>query len=608
MIFEENRRGPSPLICLSFFAFFVFWGLPQCHAQDTIIPSLSDETPVGSLLAVPETSADQTQTSGVVTTVVTQTGSPVSTGLSSTSATPLPRTTASLYIPGTSNPLSSGVSADTSSQAEPQQESATTGALSANDAAKPETIAPAATPSPAASPSNPSASPTALPAATAQPTASVAPSTIVSAGVLVDGLQYDIPMPWGHEEFESLRAYYLTSGGKKWLQSVMERALPYISYVEKKVDELGLPQELIYLPVIESGYSPFAVSRSGATGIWQFMRNSISGYDMSISDWLDDRKDFMKSTDAALLKLKENYKALGDWPLAIAAYNAGLGAVSRAVKASGSDSADFWTLYESKKLAREPLSYVPKFLAVSSILRYPGLHGLPAEWGEKHDWTTIETTRQVDLSILAEKAGIPLDVLKSGNAELRYSITPPVDSHTVKVPANKVETVKTILKDTSASLMNYHIYKVKSGDTLGKIANKYDTPLNLIVKANPGLDVDKIRVGQTLMIPCLSGPGDSGSGEATSSGGAAASPTTVSATASQATLAVSSASAGSNGTTTSSSAIKASYTVYTVKRGDTLSEIAQRFSTSTSALAKYNGISVSSVLAIGQKLKVPAKQ
>lgn len=553
----------------------------------------------------------------------------------SISTTSLSITTASLYIPGGPTLLSSGVSADTSPQTADQSESAAPGALSASDAAKPETILPGEATSQVATSSTPSVSPTALPAATTQPTTSAMPSTIVSAGVLVDGLQYDIPMPWGHEEFESLRAYYLTSGGKKWLRSVMECALPYLSYVEKKVDELDLPQELIYLPVIESGYSPFAVSRSGATGIWQFMRNSISGYDMSISDWLDDRKDFMKSTDAALLKLKENYKVLGDWPLAIAAYNAGLGAVSRAVKASGSDSADFWTLYESKKLAREPLSYVPKFLAVSSILRYPGLHGLPAEWGEKHDWTTIETTRQVDLSILAEKAGIPLDVLKSGNAELRYSITPPVDSHMVKVPANKVEKVKTILKDTSAPLVNYHIYKVKSGDTLGKIADKYDTPLNLIVKANPGLDVDKIRIGQTLMIPCLSGAGadSTAGGEETAARGVSANvpatastvthdPSTATAAqpvlqAAQATLSAA-ASDGTNGTALSTktsaskapsaSATKASYTVYTVKKGDTLSKIAQRFSTSTSALAKYNGISVNGILAIGQKLKVPAKQ
>jgi len=142
---------------------------------------------------------------------------------------------------------------------------------------------------------------------------------------------------------------------------------------------------------------------------------------------------------------------------------------------------------------------------------------LPDEWGEKHDWTTVETSRQVDLSILAQKADIPLDILKCGNAELRYNITPPVDTHTVKVPAEKAEVVKTVLEDTSAPLMNYNIYKVKSGDTLSKIAQAYKTPINLILKANPGVNANKIAVGQTLMIPCISGSAGAGGSTATAS-------------------------------------------------------------------------------------------
>ena len=198
-------------------------------------------------------------------------------------------------------------------------------------------LATAAIPSPEPAPLSMSAT-----APEQSPTVPVIPDILMSAGLLVDGLQYDIPMPWGHDEFENLRASYLTAGGKKWLKTVMERSLPYLAYIEEKIEEYGLPKELVFLPVIESEYSPYAVSRSGATGIWQFMRNSISGYGLSISDWADDRKDFMKSTDAALRKLKDNYTALGDWLLAIAAYNAGLGAVSRAVKTSEGESIDFW--------------------------------------------------------------------------------------------------------------------------------------------------------------------------------------------------------------------------------------------------------------------------
>ena len=570
MIVTERKRSAAPFFCLSILAFLLFWGLPQrrsaLYAQEALSAASLPKTTASlfspnSLVISPlpgvnstetsrQTDTEQANASLGTTTPAGSQGEQESTVLGNVSLNVDPGDSGiSGASTGASTTVSTGGSTNSSSSANAVTSTQTTVANS-----------------PTQSPSTQEDG---------------GPNTIISAGILVDGLQYDIPMPWGHEEFEAERAYYLTSGGKKWLQAVMERALPYIAYVEKKVEELKLPKELIFLPVIESGYSPFAVSRSGATGIWQFMRNSISGYDMDISDWLDDRKDFMKSTDAALLKLKENYEALGDWPLAIAAYNAGLGAVSRAVKASGSDTTDFWTLYESKKLSREPLSYVPRFLAVASILRYPTLHGLPDEWGEKHDWTTVETSRQVDLSILAQKADIPLDILKCGNAELRYNITPPVDTHTVKVPAEKAEVVKTVLEDTSAPLMNYNIYKVKSGDTLSKIAQAYKTPINLILKANPGVNANKIAVGQTLMIPCISG--------STGAGG-------------------STATASAKDSTQTATIVKLSYTTYTVKKGDTLSKIASLFSTSVSALARYNGISANGVLKIGQKLKVPVKQ
>jgi len=310
-------------------------------------------------------------------------------------------------------------------------------------------------------------------------------------------------MPWGHEEFEELREYYLTVGGKRWLKMVMQRSLPYLAFVEEKIHELELPPELLFLPVIESEYSPYAVSKSGATGIWQFMRNSIAGYGLEINEWKDDRRDFMKSSNAALLKLRDNYKALGDWSLAIAAYNAGLGAVSRAVRNAKGESIDFWHLYESKKLPKESLAYVPKFLAVASILRYPELHGIAYEWGDTLAWETIPLDRQVDIGLLSEKTDVSLDLLKRGNAELNYGITPPAKGHQLKVPAEGADAIKAVLEDGSSPLFKYNIYTVKSGDTLSAISKRYATPLSMVVEANPGIKPDKIRIGQRLIIPQL---------------------------------------------------------------------------------------------------------
>jgi membrane-bound lytic murein transglycosylase D len=447
--------------------------------------------------------------------------------------------------------------------------------------AEPATVAEPPSPSELTSPSEPTslAEPTtqteptsqAEPALQTEPTAA-APEPLLSCGILVDGLVYDLPMPWGQDEFEKTRAAYLSSGGRKWLAVVMSQAMPYLSYVEAKVEEYGLPKELAYLPVIESEYSPLAVSRSGATGLWQFMRNSIKGYGLSISEWVDDRKDFMKSTDAALKKLEDNEETFNDWFLALAAYNAGSGAVSRAIKTPGEKSLDFWQLYESRKLSREPLSYVPKFLAVASILRYPELHGLPAEWGERGSWEAVETTRQVDMNILSEKAGIPLDLLKAGNAELKYHITPPSASHKLKVPADKAETVRTILADNSAPLYRYDIYKVKQGDTLGAIARQYGASVAIVLQANPGVKADRIQIGQILIIPRIPGTA-------------------------QAKAASEDASVKGETSTQASS--------YTVRKGDTLWAIARKFGLRAEALAKANDFDVETLLSIGQVLKLP---
>lgn len=417
-----------------------------------------------------------------------------------------------------------------------------------------------------------------LPAAGEAP---LAPTLTVSAGILVDGLAYGIDMPWGNEAFEKYRQEYLSPGGRKWLQAVMEKSLAYISYVEERVGHYGLPAELAFLPVIESEYSPHAVSRSGATGLWQFMRNSVAGYGMKITEWLDERRDFMKSTDGALRKLADNYAALSDWPLALAAYNAGMGGVTKARKAMGGDPG-YWDLVAAGKLSREARSYVPKFLAVASILRYPALHGFPEAWGEPHRWESLQTDRQVDIALLSQRAGIPLAQLKSGNAELRYHITPPSGSHIVKVPAGTAERAKEVLEDRSQALVRYTIYKVKSGDTMSQIAQRAGTPLSMILQANPGLKADRIRIGQTVLIPVL----DGASGKSAKS---AKPPSKAqSASAEDDTLAFNAS--------------------YTVRSGDTLWMISLKYDIQPDLLASANNLTLSSVLRVGQKLKVPVSR
>jgi membrane-bound lytic murein transglycosylase D len=152
---------------------------------------------------------------------------------------------------------------------------------------------------------------------------------------------------------------YTSNFAKDWLNSVMSESLKYRAYVQKILKENNLPQELQYLPVIESSYKISALSKSGAYGMWQFMKNSISPFNIRINSWMDERKDPWLSTNAAVKKLKENYDYLGSWELALAAYNCGLGAINRTIKKAG--NSDFWYLAEKGFLKTETKNLIFKY-------------------------------------------------------------------------------------------------------------------------------------------------------------------------------------------------------------------------------------------------------
>ncbi|MEI6387647.1 MAG: LysM peptidoglycan-binding domain-containing protein, partial [Spirochaetota bacterium] len=337
----------------------------------------------------------------------------------------------------------------------------------------------------------------ALPAVPAVPAVPVGPAV---PAALKDAL-YDLDIPWGEPAFEKWRAAYLGADGKKWLSVALGRGQPWMAYIMERIDFYRLPRELAWLPLIESEYSLRAVSKSGAAGLWQFMRNSIAGYGMRIDDWVDERRDFMKSTDAALRKLADNHASLHDWNLALAAYNMGLGAITRAVKASG--STDFFALRDGGYLSKETSSYVPKFLAVASILKYPARNGMPLDWSPPVEWESIELARPVDLGLLAAQAGLAPETLTSANAELRFAVTPPWKGYILKVPLGSADAVVKALDDPDAKLIQYAIHRVRSGDSVSALARAYGAPIAMVVEANPGLDPAKIRIGQTLLLPVL---------------------------------------------------------------------------------------------------------
>ncbi|MDR2028341.1 MAG: transglycosylase SLT domain-containing protein [Treponema sp.] len=294
---------------------------------------------------------------------------------------------------------------------------------------------------------------------------------------------------------------YSGAGGLAWLKAVMDRGGPYQAFIRQEIEKRNLPPELIYLPVIESAYLPTAVSKSGAVGLWQFMKNSIGPFDMRVTTWMDERMDFRKSTEGALRKLEENYRYFGDWPLALAAYNAGLGAISRIVRQTG--IRDYWVLSANKQLRTETVHYVPKLLAVSYILSNSRRFGLDLSWAEDPQWTRIPVDRQVDLDLLAEQAGINGEALKQGNRELLFSVTPPEAGYELKVRAADAGAIAAVLEQRDIPLINYYFYTIQSGDTLSVLARHYGISVEQILAVNPGTEPRFLRPGARLRIPAI---------------------------------------------------------------------------------------------------------
>ncbi len=427
-------------------------------------------------------------------------------------------------------------------------------------AAAPQT-APAAAPAPTAAP---------LTAAPASPSAALAPAIQAPAAPPSEKPgDYDMVIPWGEPTFEAYRAGYLSEGGRKWLSAMVERGRPWMSIIMQKIYAYGLPEELAWLPIIESEFTANAVSRSGAVGMWQFMRNSVGGYGIRIDDWVDERRDFMKATDAALRKLADNCATLGDWNLAIAAYNMGLGAIMRAVAAGG--TRDFFALRKAGLLSKETSAYVPKFLAVASILRHPARFGMQLSWDPPVEWETVEPDRSVDLGLLAVASGVSVDRLRTANAELKYAVTPPWKGYRLKVPDGAAAPIIAALDDPAKKLLRYTLHTVRSGDSVSAISRAYGAPVQLIVDANPGLQPSRIKIGQVLVIPVLKD-------------GTPTSPPVPVDDAPPFT--------GS----------------YSVAKGDSLWSLALRFGVRPETLAERNGLELTSVLREGMSLSVPITQ
>lgn len=309
---------------------------------------------------------------------------------------------------------------------------------------------------------------------------------------------YHIPMIL-NDSVENHLEYFKTRG-RDVFQIWLDRSARYIPVMKDIFKEKNLPEDLVYVAMIESGFNPYAVSWARAVGPWQFMPATGKLYGLKIDWWIDERKDPIKSTNAAAEHFKDLHNLFGSWPLALASYNAGAGKVQRAVLRTRSD--DFWDLKASRYIRKETKNYVPKYMAATIIAKNPEAYGFSVSKYEPFKYDEVVLEESTDLRLIARCAGSTYEEIKELNPEIKRWVTPPqLGKYTLRIPVGKKE----------AFLVNYATvppeqkikwerHEVIKGETLSSLAKQYNTNPEAIRDIN-GLRKGRITPGKHLLIP-----------------------------------------------------------------------------------------------------------
>lgn len=300
-----------------------------------------------------------------------------------------------------------------------------------------------------------------------------------------------------HPRIVAQRKRYLDH--KHYVTTVSKRAEPFLHYIVRKLYDNGTPLELALLPFVESAFHVDAVSKHGATGLWQF--NSVTAKEKGLHRnwWYEGRRDLLASTDAAIGYLSElNQSFKGNWLYTLAAYNAGASTVKKAIEANrrAGKPTDFWSL----QLPKETMDYVPRFLAVITLVRSPDAYGIEL-WPVENEayFTEISVEGKTSLKEIASQQLVSLKTLKQLNSGLLRGITPPTGFYTILLPLKTIETVQAASsKTTFADPSQTH--QVQTGDTLSHISRLYGVTVAALKVTNQ-LSTDQIRAGQQLLIP-----------------------------------------------------------------------------------------------------------
>ena len=310
---------------------------------------------------------------------------------------------------------------------------------------------------------------------------------------------YDFPVTMNRQV-----KYYLdffTGKHRKNFAIWLSRSGRYLPMIHEHLRAAGLPEDLVYLAMIESGYNERAYSRAKAVGIWQFIKSTGRSYGLVINNYVDERRDPVKSTQAAVSYLSELYNEFDSWYLAVAAYNAGEGKIRRAIKKY--KTTDFWEIAQGRYLKLETKRYVPKLIAAIIIAKDPAKYGFGTiAYAAPLDYETVEVPRWTSLKAVALACDLDSKELKKYNNELSKEFTPPDRaSYPFKVPPGKKTDVEKNLPRVQAVVSTgFKTHKVKNGETLNAICKRYGLTKTVVLKSN-NLRSAGLQAGQRLRIP-----------------------------------------------------------------------------------------------------------
>ena len=296
--------------------------------------------------------------------------------------------------------------------------------------------------------------------------------------------------------------YLFSDRIKERFSLYLSRSGKYLELMKEILKSKNIPEDIVFLSLVESGFNPYAYSVARAVGPWQFISSTARRYGLVIDWWRDERRDPVKSTEAAANYLNDLYEMFGSWNLAMAAYNAGEGKILRALHRSKSD--DYWSLLKTRHIRPETKNYVPHFIAASMIAVNPEEFGFKnIEYHQPLDYDEVTITGPLDLEVAAGCADTTVEVIRELNPELRRWCTPPdMPVYILKIPAGSKEIFLKNLADTpEEERFTVETYSVKKGDTIDKIAKKAGVTARAILVLNSTDKVKPLKPGSQISLP-----------------------------------------------------------------------------------------------------------